>query len=64
MNERHISGHKASRLLGVSPRTISKWFQEGKFPNAFCLENECGQTIRIPESEVQALKQQPFKKNA
>jgi predicted DNA-binding transcriptional regulator AlpA len=64
MNEKYISGHKAASLLGVGHKTISKWFNEGRFPNAFCLEHENGQAIRIPEPEVQALKQQPFKKNA
>jgi excisionase family DNA binding protein len=41
--------------LKVSRQAVANWFKEGKFPNAF----KVGRAIRIPRSDVEALKLRP-----
>lgn len=48
---------QASEMLGVTRQAISEWFRLGKFPNAFKVEG----AIRIPVSDVEALKKRPKK---
>ena len=55
-----ISSREASKTLCVSKKTILEWFHKGLFPNAF----QIGRLIRIPVSDVEALKQQGRKKGA
>jgi predicted site-specific integrase-resolvase len=52
-----ITAREAARQMGLNHQTICNWFRLGKFPNAFEVEGN----IRIPISDVEALKTQPFK---
>jgi CheY-like chemotaxis protein len=47
---------EVARILGVSPRTIQAWLQEGKkFPNAYKAGGGQTSPWLIPEKDVQAL---------
>ena len=52
--------NEVAELLKIHRNTVSRWFAEGAFPNAINFEG----TKRIPLSDIEALKQQPFKKSA
>jgi predicted DNA-binding transcriptional regulator AlpA len=54
MQDKLLNASEAARSLGVTPATVIRWFEAGKFPNAFRVDS----TIRIPLSDVEALKQQ------
>lgn len=40
-------------MLGVTGTTITRWVEKGLFPNAYKIRR----TIRIPLSDIEALKQ-------
>lgn len=41
---------ETAKVLGVSPRTISRYLREGEFPHA----KRIGRRVRIPASDVKA----------
>lgn len=46
------NGKETAELLDVSPNTISRWFDDGLFPNGYKVKK----TLRIPVSDIEALK--------
>ena len=50
--ERILSPKQVAAELGYSRKTIERAFADGKFPNA----TQLNRAIRIPESDVEALK--------
>jgi excisionase family DNA binding protein len=52
MNE-FYTPKEISELFKVNRSTISRWVDEGVFPNAVRI----GATVRIPYSDIEALKQ-------
>lgn len=50
-----VSARTAAKSLGVSHQTVLNWFESGKFPNGFKIER----TVRIPLSDIEALKHTP-----
>lgn len=48
---------QTSVKLGVSKEHVRKLFKNGEFPNAY----QIGKAIRIPETDIEAAKKQPFK---
>lgn len=55
--EKYYSALKAASLLGVSGTTIIRWVEEGRFPNVLKYEGADRATIRIPQSDIDAIKQ-------
>lgn len=54
--KRYLNASEAAKELEVSTATVSKWVNEGVFPNAF----KINATIRIPTKDMEALKK-PFR---
>ena len=57
MQDELLNASQTSRELGVTPNSVIRWFEEGKFPNAYRIAGTS--TIRIPKSDVEALKERP-----
>lgn len=57
MNERLWSLSDVATYLGVSRQTVHNWVKEGRFPNAFRVAS----LIRIPNADIEAVKQPPIK---
>ena len=55
-----LNASQASRHFGVTPNTVIRWFEDGLFPNAF----RVGSVIRIPMSDIEALKAQGQRREA
>ena len=53
----YLNASEAAQLLGVTTKTATLWFQKGVFPNAF----QQAKTIRIPLTDIEAAKKQPWK---
>lgn len=50
-----LSTGKVAKMLGVTQRTIQRWIQAGRFPNAFKLDPESERSSYvIPTSDVEA----------
>jgi excisionase family DNA binding protein len=52
--EKLFSQKEVATYLQVHIQTVKTWYKEGLFPNAF----KVGTLIRIPESDIEALKTQ------
>ena len=52
-----LTTREAASLLGYSERSITNWFNEGRFPNSHRVGREC----RIAEQDIEAAKRQPWK---
>lgn len=50
----YVNAAKAAKLLAVSTTTVMRWLDDGLFPNAYKISS----TIRIPVSDIEALKKQ------
>ena len=54
-----LNTRQAAKQLGITREAISQMFHKGKFPGAYQIDDRG--PIRIPESDVEALKRQPWK---
>lgn len=59
-----VSARKAGRLLGISHQTALNWLDDGAFPEAIIRKSGAKNTIRIPLSDIENLKNKPYKEGA
>jgi hypothetical protein len=50
-----VSASEAGRILSVHTSTITTWFDDKKFPNAFAVQTGDRRLIRIPMADIEAL---------
>lgn len=58
LGRRFASATRAAYLLGVSATTVWRWLSHGCFPNARVYQGSDRRTVRIPLSDLEALRQQ------